>query len=196
MHFEAGAIHLYTEENRKESRPVFTLLLDISVDEVKPPLNQFQATIADKDGILKLITELFQHDNPNLDKDRIEKTFEKNWKDIEEKIKDIRKVESSTSSPSKTIISSTNEKVSNLKIGHAGYEVLAEVYKNSDQNTGSTTYVDIKNGLREDIQELQLKVILDVLLLEKYIEKDKLGNISAFKLTNFGKTELIRHLYR
>lgn len=89
IHFEAGAI------SKSQSSNVWTLLLDLDHNDVKFPLAQFNHSIANnKEDFFKMIKSINDSMNDqSLESDVLDKTFNKNWDDIEAIFKEASKIE-------------------------------------------------------------------------------------------------------
>lgn len=98
IHFEAGAV-----SNKPEGK-VWTVLLDIPYKEVKPPLDQFQHTLCERDDFYKLI-ESVNAASPHrkIDAD-LRVLFDALWPTLEPKIADLRAQTPATPVPRRTEI--------------------------------------------------------------------------------------------
>ena len=82
--FEAGAI-----AKRPESR-VWTYLFGLQYADVKDPLSEFQHTSANRDDTEKLVRAINLHLNDGaLPQDRLAKSFDRWWPDMEKKLKAV-----------------------------------------------------------------------------------------------------------
>ncbi len=87
--FEAGAL---TKTTTIEETFVCTYLLDLEPDELIDPLAQFQATVAKKPDTLKLLRTINDELKAGkLPKDRLDKTFERWWPELEKSLDNIPK---------------------------------------------------------------------------------------------------------
>lgn len=82
--FEAGALSKQIGESS-----VCPLLLGIEPSVLEGPLSQFQATVINKEDILKLVLLLKERQASNIDNEIIIKSFNRFWFDFERKIKKI-----------------------------------------------------------------------------------------------------------
>ncbi len=87
IYFEAGAISKSVEHTY-----VCPLLFDLDGLDQNNPLNLFQTTKAEKDDIKSLIKTMNNAlGDAKLDDARLNKSFENNWKELEDKLDQIRK---------------------------------------------------------------------------------------------------------
>ncbi|MFD8070807.1 toll/interleukin-1 receptor domain-containing protein [Streptomyces parvulus] len=86
VNFEAGALSKVLEESM-----VVPLLLDIDKSQVTGPLSQFQMTIStEKDEMFKLVSDMNKRlGESSLVPDRLIRSFEQNWPDLEVELKRI-----------------------------------------------------------------------------------------------------------
>lgn len=83
--FEAGAI-----SKKLNDSYVCTYLFGIEPSDVKDPLAQFQSTRANKEDTHKLLLTINQaQGEKSLSKDRIDKSFDKWWPELEQKLKAV-----------------------------------------------------------------------------------------------------------
>ena len=83
--FEAGALFKGLAENR-----VCPLLISLQTKDVGPPLAQLNLTLADREGVLKLIRTInAQAGEKKLTDERVQKSFEKWWDDFDTKVTKI-----------------------------------------------------------------------------------------------------------
>ncbi|MDQ3848022.1 MAG: toll/interleukin-1 receptor domain-containing protein, partial [Thermoproteota archaeon] len=74
--FEAGALTKTFGENR-----VCPFLIDVEIEELKPPFSLFHSVVADKDGTWKLVRSINTALAENhIDEDRLQKNFEAFWR--------------------------------------------------------------------------------------------------------------------
>ena len=83
--FEAGSLSKSMTISK-----VIPYRLDVSSTDVKPPLSQFQGVDADKAGTFKLLESINQTISNPIDKQRLERLFDKFWIDLESKLINIR----------------------------------------------------------------------------------------------------------
>lgn len=84
--FEAGAIYKGLDENR-----IFTFLIDLEYEDIKPPLSQINHTKFEKTEVFKLLSDinnLLQIDQ-SLEKEVLVNVFETNWPTLEKKFQEI-----------------------------------------------------------------------------------------------------------
>jgi hypothetical protein len=79
--FEAGSLAKSISAAR-----VVPYRLDVSATDVKPPLSQFQGVDATKEGTLKLVRSINDSAQEPMPPDRVERSFEKYWPDLESRI--------------------------------------------------------------------------------------------------------------
>jgi hypothetical protein len=77
--FEAGAL----SKKLSEKTRVCPYLLGMKTSEIQPPLREFQAAVADKDGTLRLLKSINATLSLPLKEDILLKTFSHWWPDIE-----------------------------------------------------------------------------------------------------------------
>jgi hypothetical protein len=89
LNFEAGALSRRAQENTET--PVATLLLDISnPGEVPQPLAQFNATVATKDDIFKLVKSINKSMGEEAaESHRLTRLFNRGWSELEKALLDI-----------------------------------------------------------------------------------------------------------
>jgi len=86
LNFEAGAITKSLQESR-----VSPLLLDLPASAVKGPIAQFQATnSSDRNDMFKLLSSLNDACSKPLELDRLDRSFERNWANLEDELSVIR----------------------------------------------------------------------------------------------------------
>lgn len=86
MHYEAGAL----AKSFTNRELICTCLLDVQNSDVEWPLAQFQHKSADKTGIREIIMSINGIiDGHSLPPERLERQFERCWKDLERKIEEI-----------------------------------------------------------------------------------------------------------
>ena len=89
--FEAGAL------SKMEGSYVCTLLFDIAPGAVPPPLGTFQATQANKEEVLKLLSTINQALGPDaLSPEQLGRIFARSWPELDERLAEIKKIESET----------------------------------------------------------------------------------------------------
>ena len=81
LNFEAGAISKNVEKAR-----VVPFLIGMESSQMHGPLTQFQATAADEAGALSMVKSLNKAQDKPLTDAILEKTFERNWKELADKI--------------------------------------------------------------------------------------------------------------
>jgi hypothetical protein len=79
--FEAGAI-----ANQLENPRVCPYLIDLNYSDVRLPLAQFQAKVADKSGTFALVTTINNYLARQLSESDLSATFEKWWPDLDAKL--------------------------------------------------------------------------------------------------------------
>jgi hypothetical protein len=83
--FEAGALSRGLTKNR-----VCTLLVNLSHEDLTPPLSQFNGTMPTKQDMLKLIRTINTQSNEKaLPEDRLVKTFDRWWEEFQTKYETI-----------------------------------------------------------------------------------------------------------
>jgi hypothetical protein len=85
--FEAGALAKQLTKAR-----VCTYLFDLQYRDVKRPLEMFQHTVAEKDDTRKLIGTINACQPNPLERDRLERTFEAMWPNLDVKLRAIPKL--------------------------------------------------------------------------------------------------------
>ena len=85
--FEAGALSKISDAH------VCTYLWELKPSQVERPLGQFQHTLATREETLALLTTINEKLDESLDKQRLEKLFEKFWSDLNAKLKSINEIE-------------------------------------------------------------------------------------------------------
>lgn len=84
--FEAGAL-----SNKISQSLVCPFLFDLKPSQVKGPLEQFQATVFEKNDIKKLVIAINKASGDSaLKDDLLEKTFDKWWPDLETKLQSFK----------------------------------------------------------------------------------------------------------
>lgn len=86
--FESGALTKGLPSNR-----LFTFLIDLKNEEVRQPLAQFNHTYPEKQDVKRLIETINNHLENKLSQSILNKVFEKNWSEFEEKIQLINEHE-------------------------------------------------------------------------------------------------------
>jgi TIR domain-containing protein len=84
IHFEAGGMIAGLGKTR-----VATLLLDIGFGEIKQPLNQFNGSPPDREGLYHLVKSFNKLSERPIKEHVLEKTFEKFWADLEATIREM-----------------------------------------------------------------------------------------------------------
>ena len=86
IHFEAGAI-----ANKFDMDRTACFLVDVEASDVKPPLGQFQHTLANREDVLGLVETLnaIVAEKP-LSAEQLRKSFTKWWPDLESSLEEIR----------------------------------------------------------------------------------------------------------
>jgi hypothetical protein len=86
LNFEAGAV-----SNTEWKTNVCTYLFDLKPTDFTGPLTQFQATVCTKDDTFRLVTTLNTAQGEGaLEEKRLEKSFNKFWPDLENRLEEIR----------------------------------------------------------------------------------------------------------
>jgi hypothetical protein len=92
LNFEAGALAKAVDESRV--RPV---LLDLKPANLTGPIAQFQAAVAsDRDDMWRVVHSLNQASQTPLESHRLERAFERLWRDFSEKVEEIRSASAET----------------------------------------------------------------------------------------------------
>ncbi|MFJ7018466.1 toll/interleukin-1 receptor domain-containing protein [Streptomyces sp. NPDC101117] len=93
VNFEAGALSKVLEESM-----VVPLLLDIDKSQVTGPLSQFQMTVStEKEEMFKLVTDMNKRlGDSALVPDRLIRSFEQNWPELQEELKKITSLKGET----------------------------------------------------------------------------------------------------
>lgn len=87
--FESGAL---AKSQQKVS--VCTYLLDVDSSDIRPPLGQFNHTIANKDDTFRLMQTINRvRDGDTFEEERLRQIFEKWWPDLKEALEEARKLE-------------------------------------------------------------------------------------------------------
>jgi len=127
--FEAGAL-----AKKIEHAHVCPLLLGINSAQLEGPLAQFQATVATRDEVLKLITSVNSAlGDAALTDNRLRTSFDKNWGDLEAAIKKatetIAEKQKSTGAPTKRDANDMLEELLNVSrgLGRQMEEIRTEV---------------------------------------------------------------------
>ena len=88
--FEAGAL-----SKRFENARVLPYLFKLSQSDVSGPLTQFQNVNADKEGTRRLVGAIYSVLlSPQLSPDRLDRTFDRWWPELEEKLNSVPDIES------------------------------------------------------------------------------------------------------
>lgn len=85
--FEAGGIASLGKQR------VCTVCVDLSPQELKPPLSFYQATKLERDDVLKLVEDLNQHLPRPLSPHILTKSFDRSWSDLEGSLQKVPKAE-------------------------------------------------------------------------------------------------------
>lgn len=89
--FEAGAL-----SNKISQSLVCPFLFDLKPSQVKGPLEQFQATVFEKEDVRKLVIAINKASGEHaLKEDLLGKTFDKWWPDLETKLQSLKSSQSS-----------------------------------------------------------------------------------------------------
>ena len=116
--FEAGALAKKVQESH-----VCPLLIGIDSSQLKGPLSQFQATVATRDDMLKLVRDInsAKGEKPLINDNQLMTAFEKNWSDLEEVINTasakIAEKQKSTGAPIKRTPDDMLEEILNISRG-------------------------------------------------------------------------------
>jgi hypothetical protein len=81
LNFEAGAISKNVDKAR-----VVPFLIGMESSQMTGPLTQFQATASDQAGVLMMVKSLNKAQEKPLSDAILEKTFDRNWKELADKI--------------------------------------------------------------------------------------------------------------
>jgi hypothetical protein len=85
--FEAGALAKGLTKNR-----VYTLLIDVTPSDLKPPLSQFNATLLNEEDMLRLLRSINAGlGEQSLPEDVLRKAFEAHWPQLVKEIEALRK---------------------------------------------------------------------------------------------------------
>lgn len=85
MHFEAGAVSKNVDDTI-----VCSILFDLKNSDVEGPLSQFQLTQFEKKDVRKLVGDINERsEKQELDKDKLDRAFEKWWPDLETQVEEI-----------------------------------------------------------------------------------------------------------
>ncbi|MFA7264420.1 MAG: toll/interleukin-1 receptor domain-containing protein [Caulobacter sp.] len=111
--FESGALAKSMEKGR-----VLPLLLDLDVRDISGPLAQFQAKKAEKNGLLDAISSMNKNAPNPEPEERVKLLFEALWPQLEQKISEIPKSQSSSkqSRPQSEILEELVTSVRNLDL--------------------------------------------------------------------------------
>jgi hypothetical protein len=95
IHFEAGALSKAIEEPTTRVAP---FLVGVSISDLRPPLDQFQATDSKKDDVEKLIRSINSAaaEQEMLDAGRLKETVDKWWPELDEKLVALATIAAST----------------------------------------------------------------------------------------------------
>lgn len=103
--FESGALAKGLTSNR-----VYTFLIDLSPNDIKDPLAQFNHTLANKQGVYELLSTINNGlESQSLKEDILKMVFETNWPQFES---DFKKILHNTSS-TEVILKRSNEDLLN-----------------------------------------------------------------------------------
>jgi hypothetical protein len=86
--FESGAL---SKTQDAQTRVCTYLLFGLTHGNVRPPLGMFHGTTADKEDTRKLIHTINKHLDATVTDERLDKTFEKWWPDLAEKLETASK---------------------------------------------------------------------------------------------------------
>jgi hypothetical protein len=101
LNFEAGALSNKFEESR-----VSPFLFGIGKDKLTGPLKQFQATVYEYDGTLRLVKSINSVAQSRMEQTRVDAAFKKWWPDLQamlDPLKDAPSDESVPDSPGRSI---------------------------------------------------------------------------------------------
>lgn len=88
IHFEAGALFKSIEGSR-----ISPLLFGVEFDDVSAPLALFQATRFEKEEVRKLIHSINNSSSKSIERDRVDKTFNACWPDLERNLSTMPEVQ-------------------------------------------------------------------------------------------------------
>lgn len=100
LHFEAGAIGMSRDEGGRSS--VTPYLLGLATTDLAPPLSLYQAVAADRDGTLRLVQSLNAKLDVRLDRDRLDRIFDRWWPLLETEIAGIEAPPTGAEAPERT----------------------------------------------------------------------------------------------
>lgn len=165
--FEAGALA------KIKGAYVCTFLLDLKPTDVEPPLSEFQATMAEKDDIRKLLLTinkvLEKAGQKSLPEKTLDGTFSTFWPELDNILKEILKREE----PKKKIRSTQDYLAEILDLGRKTHDLLSQI--------PSPAYIDASE--REYVSAPTMSA-LDV----KKSRKDKLKD--SYIISGRGKRKL------
>jgi len=93
LNFEAGALAKSVDSSR-----VIPLAIDLSLADIKNPLGQFQGSLLTKEGLREVVVSINASCDQSISADRLQKSFEKWWPDLESELKEFEEQEQSEAS--------------------------------------------------------------------------------------------------
>jgi TIR domain len=84
LNFEAGALAKSVDSSR-----VVPLAIDLSLADIKNPLGQFQGSLLTKEGLSEVVVSINACCDQSISTNRLEKSFEKWWPDLESELKEF-----------------------------------------------------------------------------------------------------------
>lgn len=94
LNFEAGALAKSVGSSR-----VIPLAIDLSLAEIKHPLGQFQGSLLTKDGLREVVVSINTCCDQSISTDRLQRSFEKWWPDLESELKEFEEQGQSEAGP-------------------------------------------------------------------------------------------------
>jgi hypothetical protein len=140
--FEAGAMAKHLGKI-----PVVPLVINFSINDLRPPLSQLNGALADKEGIFKIVETINKRCSESLDIQKLRRVFEAFWPDMESAINSAKTIIEKEGQvvPPKTEKELLEEILSNLKrpakIKHnelVKYKLLVKKYEDDFLKAYST----------------------------------------------------------
>jgi hypothetical protein len=180
--FEAGALSKILDKSK-----VIPFLTDLSPTDLKDPLGQFQAVKGSKEGVLQLLQslniELEKSGETSLSDERLKKSFEKWWDQLNEKLNNIPDMdkEKEVVVPNRQLLEEILRTVRDIRysLGSAQLSPITKYFSSgsslsSNIDLEDPTFDKIKNFIistRKEDPSLQ-EYLLDLHLLNRKIEKE------------------------
>jgi len=183
IHFEAGALSKWIEE----ASVVPLLFGGLSVASLSEPLQQFQATLFQKDDTWRLILDINRALGEDaIDEGRLKKSFEFSWPSLQEKIASIldnSKIDLELS----TTVSDSQNSVIELELQTKHKVILSAFAKSED---GSSTIDELVDEVR--MNRVRLKHHLEELVDHDFLSVNRATMVGEiYTLTRKGREYLI-----